>query len=114
MRFSVWPDPKAVTVDTDAGPLAKPRSNLHSGTDTRYRLCFEVEPENPDLYRPASQIAGAVPQVLNRPRAVHIDFNGGIPVEQGLDPVWGTVQDIRPQFSRVLRKIVRLDTDRWA
>ncbi len=81
MRFSVRPDPEAVTVDADAGPFPQPRPHLHPRTDARNGLGFEVEGEDPISDRPASQVAGSVPQVLNRSAAVDIDFDRVLPVE---------------------------------
>ena len=73
VRFSVRPDPKTVTVNTDAGPFAKPRSNLHSRTNTRYRVGFEAAYDRQNYER------GQRNMMSDFGQAITIDINRFLP-----------------------------------
>src|SRR6516162_8021921 len=65
VRFTVWPHPKPVAIDADAGPLLQPRSDFHPGTDARDCVRFQIEGKETDSHGTTLEVPLPVPQVFD-------------------------------------------------
>src|SRR5262249_25911295 len=112
MRLPVRPDSKSVTVDAHPRPLPQPCTHLHARPESGESLPIQIEREEPDPHRSATQVPLSIPSLNSGPARVERDRNGLFPIELRLHAVWRLWQEVGLEFSCVLRELIGLHANR--
>src|SRR5262249_11601884 len=99
VRFAVWPHPKPVAIDTDAGPFLQPASDFHPWTDACDCVGFQIEGKETSSHGTTVEVAVPIPQVLDGwPRAIEGDLDGPVTVEHRVDAVRRALENVGPEL----------------